>query len=106
MRVGGQRHGPAALFPGKKPSTVVQEAGWKARWTDAENLARTGIRSPDRPARSESLYRLSYPNHPFRKILEQNLSAAKLLPATKFLIIHIQGVPGGMCQTSGECSLC
>ena len=26
----------------------------------AENLAPTGIRSPDRPARSESLYRLSY----------------------------------------------
>jgi len=21
-------------------------------------------------------------------------------------IIYIQGVPGGMCQTSGECSLC
>ena len=30
-------------------------------WTGAENLAPTGIRSPDRPARSESLYRLSYP---------------------------------------------
>ena len=29
-------------------------------WTGAENLAPTGIRSPDRPARSESLYRLSY----------------------------------------------
>jgi hypothetical protein len=28
---------------------------------DTENLAPTGIRSPDRPARSESLYRLSYP---------------------------------------------
>jgi hypothetical protein len=27
----------------------------------AENLAPTGIQSPDRPARSESLYRLSYP---------------------------------------------
>ena len=27
----------------------------------AENLAPTGIRSPDRPSRSESLYRLSYP---------------------------------------------
>jgi len=26
---------------------------------DAENLHPTGIRSPDRPARSESLYRLS-----------------------------------------------
>jgi hypothetical protein len=29
-------------------------------WTGAENLAPTGIRSPDRPARSKSLYRLSY----------------------------------------------
>ena len=29
--------------------------------TSAENLAPTGIPSPDRPARSESLYRLSYP---------------------------------------------
>jgi hypothetical protein len=30
-------------------------------WTGAENLASTEIRSPDRPARSQSLYRLSYP---------------------------------------------
>ena len=30
-------------------------------WTGAENLAPTGIRSPDRPACSESLHRLSYP---------------------------------------------
>ena len=29
-------------------------------WTGAENLPPTGIQSPDRPARSESLYRLSY----------------------------------------------
>jgi hypothetical protein len=29
----------------------------------AENLASTGIRSPGRPSRSESLYRLSYPSH-------------------------------------------
>ena len=28
---------------------------------DAENLASTGMRSPESPARSESLYRLSYP---------------------------------------------
>jgi len=32
--------------------------------TGAENLAPTGIRSTDRPARSESLYRLSYPGRP------------------------------------------
>jgi hypothetical protein len=30
-------------------------------WTGAENLAPTGIRSPDRPTRSESLYWLRYP---------------------------------------------
>ena len=29
-------------------------------WAGAENLAPTGIRSPDRPARSESLYRLRH----------------------------------------------
>jgi hypothetical protein len=32
-------------------------------WTGAENLASTGIRTPDRPARSQSLHRLSYPAH-------------------------------------------
>jgi hypothetical protein len=30
-------------------------------WMGAENLASTGARSPDCPARSWSLYRLSYP---------------------------------------------
>jgi len=30
-------------------------------WTSVENLAHTRIRSPDRPARSELLYRLRYP---------------------------------------------
>ena len=30
-------------------------------WTGAKNLASTGIRSPDRPARIKSLCRLSYP---------------------------------------------
>ena len=49
--------------PGNDPVTIVQEAGWAPGpvWTGAENLAPTGIRSPDSPARSESLYRLSYP---------------------------------------------
>ena len=30
-------------------------------WTGAENLSPTGIRSQDRPTRSQSLYRLRYP---------------------------------------------
>ena len=53
-----------SLLPEKDPVPIVLEAGWAPEtvWTGAENLAPTGIRSPDRPARSQSLYRLSYPN--------------------------------------------
>jgi len=42
--------------PGKEPAPIVQEAGWAPGpvWTGAENLAPTGIRTPDRPARSQS----------------------------------------------------
>jgi hypothetical protein len=61
--MGGQRHVPAALPPGKVPVFIAQEAGWAPEpvQTGAEIVAPTWIRSPDRPARSESLYRLSYP---------------------------------------------
>jgi len=47
------------LTPGNDPVPIVQEAGWDSGpvWTGAENLAPTGIRSPDRPARRQSLYR-------------------------------------------------
>jgi len=57
---------PWPLFtPGKDKVPIVQEAGWAPGpvWTGAENLTHTGIRTPDRPARSQSLYRLSYPAH-------------------------------------------
>jgi hypothetical protein len=61
--VGGQRHAPAAFTPGQDPAPIVQKAGWAPGpvWIGADNLAPTGIRFPDLPARSESLYRLSYP---------------------------------------------
>ena len=48
MGVGGQRHVSAALPPGK----TLDGCG--------KSRPPTGIRSPDRPARSESLYRLRY----------------------------------------------
>ena len=47
--------------------TTGEKSGTHYRWapgpglTGAEKLAPTGIRTPDCPARSESLYRLSYP---------------------------------------------
>jgi hypothetical protein len=51
------------LYPQERdPAPTVQESGWVPGpvWTGAENFASTGIRSPDRPTRSESLYRLSH----------------------------------------------
>ena len=43
--------------PGKDPVPIVQEGGWATGpvWTGAENLAPTRIRSPDHPARSQSV---------------------------------------------------
>ena len=54
---------PGRFTPAKDPVLLVQEAGWApgSVWTGAEKHSPTGIRSPDRPARNESLYRLSYP---------------------------------------------
>ena len=54
---------PGRFTLGKDSVPIVQEAVWAPRlvWTGAEKLASTGIRSPDRPALSESLYRQSYP---------------------------------------------
>ena len=62
MEVGWSTPRPGHFAPGKDPIPNVEETGWDPGpvWTDAENLL-TGIRSKDRPARSESLYRLSYP---------------------------------------------
>jgi len=57
---------PRPLFtPGKNPVPIVQEAGWAPGpdWTGVENLAPNGIRSLDRPARSQFLYGLRYPDH-------------------------------------------
>jgi hypothetical protein len=48
---------PGRFTPGKDPVPIVQEAGWAPGpvWTCAKNLAPTGIGSPDRPARNQSL---------------------------------------------------
>jgi len=60
---------PTASNPRKDPVPIVQEADWApgSVWTGAENLETLpkGIQSPDRPARNQSLYRLSYTNQNF-----------------------------------------
>jgi len=80
---------PWPLFtPGKDLVPIVQETGWAPGtvWSGAENLAPTGIRSPDRPARSQSLYWLRYLAH---KLLHTNWKYVFLL----FLSQYRLGVP-------------
>ena len=59
----GQRQAPAALYPGKDPVPIVQEAGWAPGpvRTGAENVAPPGFDPrTDQPV-AHSLYRLRYP---------------------------------------------
>ena len=61
----GQRHAPAAPYPRERPGTHCT-GGWvglRAGLDWCEKSRPTGIRSPDRPARRQSLYRLRYPAH-------------------------------------------
>ena len=58
--------------PGKDPVPILHETGW------APGPVRTGGKSrphresiPDRPARSQSLYRLSYPAHDYSTVARQ-----------------------------------
>jgi hypothetical protein len=63
--VRGQRHAPAALYPpGKTRYPLYRRLGGpQGRYGQVRKISPTptGIRSPDRPARSQSLYRLSHP---------------------------------------------
>ena len=92
----GQRHALAALYPGKEPVPIVQEAGWAPGpvWTGVKNLAPAEIRSPDRPPHRQSLYRLCYPAHTMtdtvvkKNLLETviNLYPVKIVPKFSFLL--------------------
>jgi len=56
--------------PGKDPVPILQEAGWAPGpvWTGGGESRPHPDSIPDRPARSQSLYRLSYPAHLFKSI--------------------------------------
>ena len=97
--MGGQRHAPAALPPGKDPVPIVQEAGWAPGpvWTGAENLASTGIRSPDRPAAiAQSLYRLSYRGCSQHPILKGHYKRITLLVQYRGTVTRAEFWPGDM----------
>jgi len=71
--VSGQQHVPAALYPRERPGTHVQEVGWDSGpvWTGGKSCPhRDSI--PERPARSQSLYRLSYRAHCSKHVEDYN----------------------------------
>ena len=91
---------PGRFTPGNDPVPIVQKAGWAPGpvWTVAENLALTGIRSPDRPVRSESLYRMSYPGRHRYLLLDlihcytwQVARSSKWTPCTALLVLLFEG---------------
>ena len=57
--VGGEFPAPVALPLVRQPVPIVQQAGWVPgpKWTGAEKRAPKGIRSPVRPAHSESIFK-------------------------------------------------
>ena len=58
----GQQHAPAALYPRERPCTHFTGRAPRPVWTGGKSRPyRDSI--PDRPACSQSLYRLSYPAH-------------------------------------------
>ena len=77
--VGGQRYGPAALQPGKRPGIILHAVKWAPVpvWAGAENFAPTGSRYPDRPPRSESLYRLRYPGPRVKSVCLQTVNTER-----------------------------
>ena len=61
MELGGQRHAPAALPPGEEPPYRRLSDPHDRSGRVRKISPPAGLRSPDRPARSESPYQLSYP---------------------------------------------
>jgi hypothetical protein len=69
----GQQYAPAALYPlpGKTRYPLYRRLGepqGRSGQVRKTSPPPTGIRSPDRPACSQSLYRLSYQAHFFRRL--------------------------------------
>ena len=92
---------PRRFTPRKDPVPIVQEAGWTPGpvWTCEENVAPKGFRSPNRPAHSQSLYRLRYPADWFMETLNKKLIAfwyTKYIIWLKILVfdlIHLRIYP-------------
>ena len=82
---------PRPLYPWERPGTHCT-AGWvglRARLDRGGKSRPTGIRSADRPARRQSLYRLSYPAHILYYIIYYIISYHILYYIIYIILYHI-----------------
>ena len=90
---------PGRFTPWKEPVPTAQKAGRApgAVWMSAENHALTGIRSPKRPARNESLYRLSYPGPDTCSSIKRKPNTQNLYSFIYLIVINnnLYGYTGG-----------
>ena len=75
---------PPVFTPGKTRYPFVQALG--PVWTGVENLAPTGIRSPDRPVHSQSLLPLRYPAHFYSVDREKYFKISEEITASSFKV--------------------
>ena len=75
--------------PGKDPIPILQEAGWAPGpvWTGGKSRPHQDS-IPDRPTRSQSLYRLSYPAH--MAILVYGILSLFTHIAYKYCVLHTE----------------
>ena len=73
------RHG-RSLPPGKDLVPILQSAGWASGpvWTGAENLAPTGIQSPDRPARKPVAIPTELPDKPASRVIKLQAKTGRI----------------------------
>ena len=95
MGIGGQHHFPAALSPGRTRYPLYRRLGGpQDRSGRVRKISHpTGIRSPDRPARSESLKRLGYPG-PLGERVRDSFKQTPPMPAyvVAFVVSDLKNV--------------
>ena len=75
------------LSHGKGPVSIVKEAGWAPGpiWTGGKSRPHWDS-IPDRPARIESLYRLSYPTHKVSQFTSLNCGGIQIVLLRRFYL--------------------
>jgi hypothetical protein len=92
--------------PRKDLVPIVQAAGWAQRpvWTGVENLTPTRIRSLDRPARSQSLYWLSYPAHNYN--IQYHIMKCLCIQYSNYKKINQTLTPSSSSSSSSSYAFC